>query len=567
MGVTVPGEWRLPGGQGEEPPEGFSRVEWGVLRQRGAVDAADAEHLLHPVEGRLHDPLELRDMDRALSRIHRAIGQGERIVVYGDYDADGLTAATLLTTALELMGADATAFIPSRFEEGYGLQEEALLKLGREGTRLVISVDCGVRAVAEVQAAQESGLDVIVTDHHEPGEALPAAVAVVNPKRLDDAYPFKELSGVGLAFKLAQALVAGQLAGWMENDAMSLVAIGTIADLALLRDENRTLAARGLARLRRSPPAGVAALIEVAGLHAARLTARDIGFSIAPRLNAVGRLGSATAAFRLLRAASVAEARPLATQLDQANRDRQDQTRAVLKQAQSKMDRLAEVPPLIFDADESYGEGLLGPAAAKLTEEWHRPAVLVSLRGEIGRGSARSVAGFHITDALEACAPLLERFGGHAAAAGFSVQVARIDELRQRLERLAGEQLVGAGAPPPVVIDAVVGPLEVNRRLIEFLDRLEPLGSGFAPPLLGCLGMTVVDTRPVGRDKSHLKLVLRHKDRAVDAIAFRGGSRPPERGARIDLAFYAEREMYMGLEGIRWNVQAMRPAGGGGPPA
>jgi single-stranded-DNA-specific exonuclease len=502
-------------------------------------------------------------MDRALVRIRRSIERGERIVVYGDYDADGLTAATVLTTTLELMGADVTAFIPSRFEEGYGLQEEALLKLGHEGTRLVISVDCGVRAIAEVRAAQDSGLDVIVTDHHEPGDELPPGVAVVNPKRLDDRYPFKELSGVGLAYKLAQALVAGQMPSWMERGAMALVAIGTVADIAPLLDENRTLAARGLEQLRQAPPAGVAALIEVAGMKAARLTASDIGFSIAPRLNAVGRLGSATAAFRLLRAETIAEARPLATQLDQANRERQDQTRAVLAQARSKLEGLAEVPPLIFDADPSYGEGLLGPAAAKLTEEWHRPAVLVSVRGEIGRGSARSVPGFHITDALQACAPLLDRFGGHAAAAGFTVRAERIAELRSSLERLAGERLEASGAPPPLEIDALVAPLDVNRRLVEFLDRLEPLGSGFPPPLLGCLGMTVVATRPVGRDKSHLKLVLRHRDRTVDAIAFRGGSRPLEPGTRIDLAFYAEREVYMGLEGIRWNVQRIRLATGG----
>jgi single-stranded-DNA-specific exonuclease len=558
--VIVPGEWHLPRVSGAERPPGFSQVEWAVLRNRGAVDAADAERLLDPTAGKVHDPMALRDMDRALQRIRQAVERGERIVVYGDYDADGLTAATLLTTTLELMGADVSAFIPSRFEEGYGLQEEALLKLGRQGTRLVISVDCGVRAVAEVRAAQDDGLDVIVTDHHEPADELPPAVAVVNPKRIDDAYPFKELSGVGLAFKLAQALVAGQLASWMESGALALVAIGTIADLAPLIDENRTLAARGLDQLRRSPPAGVAALIEAAGLKAARLTGRDISFSIAPRLNAVGRLGSASAAFRLLRAESVAEARPLATQLDQANRERQDQTRAVLEHARSKMEGLSEVPPLIFDADASYGEGLLGPAAAKLTEEWHRPAVLVSLRGDIGRGSARSVAGFHITDALEACAPLLERFGGHAAAAGFSVQAERVDELRACLERVAGERLEAPGAPPPLEIDALVAPLDVNRKLVEFLDRLEPLGSGFPPPLLGCLGMTVVDTRPVGRDKAHLKLMLRHRDRTVDAIAFRGGSRPLERGARIDLAFYAEREMYMGLEGVRWNVQDIRPA-------
>jgi single-stranded-DNA-specific exonuclease len=553
-------EWRLPVAS-DVPAQGtFSRIEWSVLKSRGASDASDAERLLRPTDGVLHDPLLLPEMARALERIRRAVESGERIIVYGDYDADGLTAATLLTATLQLMGADVSAFIPSRFEEGYGLQEEALLRLGREGARLVISVDCGTRAIAEVRAAREHGLDVIVTDHHEAGDELPPAVAVVNPKRADSAYPFQELSGVGLAFKLSQALVAGQVGGWMEGGALALVSIGTIADLAPLREENRTLAARGLEQLRRTPPAGVAALMEVAGLRPARLTGRDVAFSIAPRLNAVGRLGSPSAAFDLLTAPSLEAARPLAEQLDRANRERQDQTRAVLETAKGKLEALPEMPALILDADPTYGEGLLGPAAAKLVEEFHRPAVLVSVRGDLGRGSARSVAGFHITDALEACALLLERFGGHAAAAGFSILPERIPELRSRLEQMALDRLEEPGAPPPLEIDALVAPLDVNRRFVEFLDRLEPLGSGFPPPLLACLGMTVVATRPVGRDRSHLKLVLRHGDRTVDAIAFRGGGRLLERGTRIDLAFYAEREMYMGLEGIRWNVQAIRPA-------
>jgi single-stranded-DNA-specific exonuclease len=299
--------------------------------------------------------------------------------------------------------------------------------------------------------------------------------------------------------------------------------------------------------------------MEVAGVRPSRVTGRDVGFSIAPRLNAVGRLGSPAAAFDLLTARAVSDARPIAEELDRANRERQDQTKVVLERTREKLERLPQVPALLFDADSSYGEGLLGPAASKLVEEWHRPAVLVSLRGDIGRGSARSVPGFHITEALEACAPLLEKFGGHAAAAGFSVAVGQIPALKDRLERLAADRLEAPGAPPPVVLDAVVAPTDVNRQLVLFLDRLEPLGSGFPPPLFGCLGMTVLSARPVGRDRSHLKLTLRHGDRTVDAIAFRGGSRVLERGVRVDLAFYAERDIYMGLEGIRWNVQAIRP--------
>jgi single-stranded-DNA-specific exonuclease len=302
-------------------------------------------------------------------------------------------------------------------------------------------------------------------------------------------------------------------------------------------------------------------LIEVSGLKPDRLTGRDIGFSLGPRLNAVGRLGSATAAFRLLKASSLSEARPLAAELDRANRERQDRTRDVLDQARSKLGDLEPLPSLIFDADPDYGEGLLGPAASKLAEEWNRPTVLVSLRGDIGRGSARSVPGFHITQALEACAGLLDRFGGHAAAAGFSIQADRVDDLRAQLERIALQQLESPGAPAPIEIDAIVAPLDVTRRLVEFLERLEPLGTGFPPPLLACLGMVVIEAKPVGRDSAHLRLTLRHQGRTVDAIAFRQGHQRLRPGSRVDLAFHAEREVYMGLESVRWNVQAIRPAG------
>jgi len=559
--MSTASSWTFPPPPVEARPSEFTSIEWEVLRQRGAHDSAEAAHLLQPAAGPTHDPHLLRDIDRAVARLQHAVSHGERIAVYGDYDADGLTATAMLSTALEALGANVLPFIPSRFEEGYGLQADALARLRQdEGCHLVISVDCGVRAVAEVRAAQESGLDVIVTDHHEPGAELPPAVAVVNPKREDDSYPFKELSGVGLAYKVAQALAGVPLRGWIEAEALTYVAVGTIADIVSLTDENRTLVARGLDRLREFPPPGMAALMEVGGVNRRRLTARDVGFSIGPRLNAAGRLGSAMEAFRVLRARDLAEALPLAEQLDRANRERQDLTRQLLVRARSRLGEVAAMPALIFDADEDYGEGILGPAAAKLSEEWSRPAVLVSLRGESARGSARSVPGFHITEALEDCAHLLERFGGHAAAAGFSLRAERVPQLKSRLEGLAAERLVTVGEPPPLQVDAVVQPLDVNRRLLDFLDRLEPLGNGFPVPLFACLGLTVVDTKPVGRDKAHLRLTLRHKDRAVDAIAFRRGDRPLTRGERIDLAFYAERELYLGLESVRWNVQAIRPA-------
>lgn len=530
-----------------------------MLRSRGARGAEDVRRLLSPAAGETHDPHLLLDMGAAARRIHRAIADGDRIAVYGDYDADGLTATTLLTSALEFMGADVRPFIPSRFEEGYGLQREALGRLRRDGVRLVVSVDCGVRALEEAAAAAADGLDLIVTDHHEPGDVLPTAAAVINPKREGDPYPFKELSGAGLAYKLAQALVGGRLGRWMEGEALVLVAVGTIADVAPLTAENRTLVARGLERLRSSPPAGVAALVEVAGLKPTRLTARDVGFLIAPRLNAVGRLASPEPALRLLRSASKGEARSIAAELDRANRERQDRTREVIEKARQRLLELPDLPPLLFDADEEYGEGILGPAAAKLAEEWNRPAVLVSIRGDIGRGSARSVPGFHITEALEACGSLLDRFGGHAAAAGFTVRARMIPELRARLEAVAREAIPTPDEAAPLTIDASVTPSDVDYRLLEFLDRLEPMGTGFPSPLFACLGMQVVAARPVGRDQAHLKLTVRHSGRTVDAIAFRSGEARPVPGEVVDLAFHVERDSYLGYETIRWNVQAIRP--------
>jgi single-stranded-DNA-specific exonuclease len=554
--------WHLPE-DGGAPPGDLTRLQWAVLRSRGIRSLEALGALLDPATGPEHDPMALPGMGDAVARLREALERGEAIVVYGDYDADGVTSAALLTRALEAAGASVRAFIPSRFEEGYGLQQEALARLHAEGARLVVSVDCGVRAIGEVAFAQGLGLDVVVTDHHEPGESLPPALAVVNPKREDSAYPFRGLSGVGLAYKLARALTGGAPLGLDESHALAYLAVGTIADLAPLVDENRSLVARGLRALRESPPPGLLCLMEVARVTPARLTARDVAFGIGPRLNAAGRLGSAQDAYRLLVASSLREARPLAEALDQANRERQGQTQKLLERVTTKLDARAEAPALIFDADESYGEGLLGPAASKIVEEWHRPAVLVAIRGAEGRGSARSVAGFDITQALESCAPLLTRFGGHEAAAGFTVPVDRLSDLRARLEAVAEQGVEAPGRPPAIDIDAVVTPDEVNDELMDFLDRLEPFGVGFPPPLFACMGMTLMGSKPIGRDQAHLRLLLRHPSGAREGIAFRQGHRRPKSGARIDVAFYAERDRYQGVETIRWNVQSMRAAADG----
>lgn len=558
--MKVERAWRLPAAVAEAPP-GFSRIEWAVLQSRGIPDTAAAERILEPTRGPEYDPFQLKDMATAVERIRGAIGKHEPIVVYGDYDADGLTGTALLVEALEGLGAEVRAFIPSRFEEGYGLQEAALVRLHEEGCRLVVSVDCGARAAGEVARAASIGLDVIVTDHHEPGDDLPRATALVNPKQPGDGYPFKGLAGVGLAYKLAQALC--DPTGLLPAGAAGKLAIGTIADLAPLEDENRTLVARGLRELRGSPSAGLSELMTVAGVNRRRLTARDVAFGLGPRLNAAGRLGSAQTSYDLLRTTDPAQASRLAEALNTANRDRQEQTKRLLDGVQERLEAEGEPAALIFEASEAFGEGLLGPAAAKLVEEWHRPAVLVALRGDEARGSARSIPGFHITRALEACAPLLSRFGGHEAAAGFSLARERVPELAEALVRVAAEGIATPGAPLPVEIDALVTPDEVNAGLMDFLDRLEPMGSAFPPPLFACLGMTLMEAKAVGKDSAHLRLVLRHPRGGQEAIAFRHGRRRAKRGSVLDVAFYAERDAYLGVETIRWNVQSLRYSSGG----
>ncbi|HSR47616.1 MAG TPA: single-stranded-DNA-specific exonuclease RecJ [Anaerolineales bacterium] len=558
--MTAVREWIFPQ-ESAEPLGGFSRAAWHVLRSRGVRAPEEADRLLDAASGREHDPFLLDDMAVAVNRIRTAVDRREKIVVYGDYDADGLTATALLVSALEELGVEVDAFIPSRFEEGYGLNEGALVRLKDSGAALVVSVDCGGRAVREAQAAAEAGLDLIVTDHHEPGPELPAAVAVVNPKRRGDSYPFKGLSGVGLAFKLVSAIEQATGAKFRALERKDLVAVGTVADLVPLVDENRTLVAQGIAHLRDDSSVGLAGLAEVAGIQRRRLTARDIAFGLGPRLNAAGRLGSAWAAYRLLKSVDTTEAMSLAGELDAANRERQDATKSLLEDVRNRLERHDKIGPVIFEADESYGEGLLGPAAAKLVEEWHRPAIVVALRGGEARGSARSVRGFHITQALEACAPLLWRFGGHEAAAGFSLDANRVEELGERLAEIARRQDFAPTAPP-VEVDVTVAPDEISTELMEFLDRLEPFGMGFPPPLFACLGMTLMGTKAVGRDRSHLRLLLRHPHGAREAIAFRQGHRRLRPGSVVDVAFYAERDVYMGVESVRWNVQALRNSPG-----
>lgn len=536
-----------------------------LLYHRGITSAEAADEFLARAWS-AGDPFQLKGMEQALERLERAIARGEPIAVYGDYDVDGVTATAMLVQVLQILGAHVRPYIPHRETEGYGLNSEALRGLAEAGIRVVITVDCGARAVTEAALARSIGLDLILTDHHLPGEVLPEAV-LINPKQPDCPYPFKELAGVGVAYKLVQALkVLYPHAPFEPEDFLDLVALGTVADIVPLLGENRALVARGLERLRTPARVGLQALYQVAGLEASRVDPWAISFILAPRLNAAGRLEHALAAYHLLMTADPAKAITLAEELDRQNRERQALTQATEEAARAMAIPDDQIPWLIFAASEDFRPGVVGLAAGRLAEAFHRPAVVISLMGEEGRGSARSIPEFHITQALDACADLLVRHGGHAAAAGFVVRRENLERLRERLQELAAQALRARELQPTIVVEAVLPLREVTWRLHEWIARLEPYGYGNPAPRFLSRGVVVRNARTVGNDGQHLRMVLTTPEGGPvwDAIAFRQGDRAGEvqAGMRLDVVFEVRAERWNGEPRLTLFVEDFAPASG-----
>jgi single-stranded-DNA-specific exonuclease len=565
MGVPVIGKlWLWPQALPEEAAGRLGRfppIQRLILWARGLGSEQEAEAFLRPAEHAPADPWQLRGMRPAVDRLLTARAAGETVVVYGDYDTDGVTATALLTRALAACGIDARHYIPDRFEEGYGVNADALRKIAASGARVVVTVDCGIRAIEETAIASGLGLDLIITDHHQPGDELPPARALINPKQPGDESTSKDLAGVGLAYKLAQALYSSLDRPGAEQ-LLDLVALGTVADVAPLQGENRSLVAGGLARLNRDPRAGMRRLLEVARCKLGRVRASTIAYVLAPRLNAAGRLESAEAAYRLLTTEQPAEAARLAAQLDELNQARQQITREMVERARMMLE--SEGPPgdLVFVAAEDFNEGVVGLAANRLMEEFYRPALVARWEPEITRGSARSIPEFHITRALDQCADLLLRHGGHSSAAGFTLPTGHLDAFRQRLARIAREALGERPPQPHLRIDAEVGFEQLDGELLEFLERLEPTGFGNPAPVLGARRVRVLRARAVGREGGHLKLTLSHGRRMMDAIAFQQGSRAADIPPVADVAFRLERDDYLGFETLQLSVLDFRATEG-----
>ena len=518
-----------------------------VLAARGFEDAGEAERFFRPTLDGLNDPYRLAGMSDAVVRLRAAIRGGEKILIYGDYDVDGTTAVTILRKAIELAGGAAEFHVPHRLKDGYGMHTEAIERAAADGVRLMVSVDTGIRAGDVVRGAGERGIDVIVTDHHLPDEALPPAVAVLNPNRRDCAYPNKSLCGAGVAFQLARALLGTM--GWtaarlgaMTESFLKMAAMATVADVVPLTGENRVIVKHGLAGLGAVKNVGLRALLDSAGFAPGKIpTAMEVAFRIAPRINAAGRMADAAEAIELFATADTGRAREIAAKLDGLNRERQKAEAEILKAILEEGGAEEGMDAALVFSREGWHRGVVGIVASRVAERFGRPVFVLGEDDGVAQGSGRSAAGFHLLEALEAMRDLFGRFGGHRQAAGVSLPAARVPEFRERLRIHAAARLTEEDFRPVVKIDAVVDFGELDEALVREMEELAPFGMGNRQPVLAALGAEVTAAPRVVKEK-HLRVTLGKDGKRVTAIAWNFAERVAELqpGTRVDAAFSLE---------------------------
>lgn len=528
---------------------GFTPLAAAALCARGIDTPEAARAFLETDPAKLHDPMLLPDMAKARDTIRRAIEQGKKIAVFGDYDVDGVTSTCVMTRVLRSLGADVRHYIPDRLSEGYGLSMGAMDRLAQDGIGLIVTVDSGVSAFEEIARARELGMEVVVTDHHECREELPDANAVVNPKRADSIYPFAELAGVGVAFKLASALAGdGQQRAVLEQYA-DLVALGTVADVMPLVGENRIIVAAGLRRMAETQNVGLSMLLHESGQQGKRLTASTISFILAPRINAAGRLGHADMAAELFLTDDPRRAQTLAMALCEQNKQRQATENQILEQALQKLRR--EYDPLedqvIVLAGEEWHHGVIGIVSSRICDRYACPTVLIALEDGIGKGSGRSVKGFNLYEALCDSAPLLERFGGHELAAGLTIREENIQQFRENMEAWAREHVNPRELMPILHIDCPIAPEFISTEATRGLDVLEPFGMGNPQPVFSMCDLLVEEITPISSDR-HVRLTLSKDGQTYTAMLFgtgQGGCGFAQ-GNYVDAAFCLEINEYRG---------------------
>ncbi len=546
-----------------------------LLVQRGIDTADEAGRFLDPRIDHLHDPFRLADLPLAVDRLQRAIERGERIAIHGDYDVDGVTSTVILRRVLDLLGADVIHFIPERLKDGYGLEPAAVERLAARGAAVVVSADCGIRSQAAAARARELGVDLIVTDHHEPEAALPPALAVINPKRRDCDYPDKNLAGVGVALKLVQALcLRSDRAGWLPAF-VKLAAVGTVADVVPLRGENRVIAKLGLERLSRKRHAvGLRALLDSAGLLGESLTGFHVAFRLAPRINAAGRMSTPDLATRLLLLTDddrEAEAQDLAGQLEAVNLRRREEEAEILAAARRRVDSDPDVGAhaILVVWGAGWHRGVIGIVASKLVDHFHRPAVVLAVEDGVAYGSGRSIPGFDLLGALDHCGDLFTRYGGHRHAAGVTLESGRLAELRRRLTAFADDRLGPEQLMPRLRVDGRLPLAGITPGMMAGLRAMEPFGAGNPRPVFHSGTLQLADAPRVLKSR-HLAMRVRQRGRVFRAVAWRMADREDfvkRHGDALDLAFHLSENTWRGERTIELSVADIRPGEAGGAPA
>ena len=541
---------------------GYPALLSAVLAAREVSTPEESAVFLERERSLSHSPMLMKDMDRAVERISRALAAGEKMAVFGDYDVDGITATVLLVDYLRSRGADCVKYIPRRIEDGYGLGRDALRLLREKGVTLVITVDCGITGVEEARFAREIGMDLVITDHHECKDVLPCAAAVVDPRRPDCPYPFKHLAGVGVALKLVLAL------GEQREEALfarycTLAAIGTVADVMQMSGENRTIVHRGLEAIGNTDFLGLKALLRETGLTDRAVTSTQIGFVLSPRINAAGRMGEAELAADLLLTGDPERAEELARQLCELNRERQLVEQEIFAQA---VEQIPALPPdersALVLSSEVWHQGVVGIVASRLSEKYSCPSFMIHLQNGVGKGSCRSYGGFNLFAALESCSDLLLDFGGHELAAGFNIREEDIPTFRRRMNRCVRGFSGGERPVPSLAVDAVVDqPDDISLEEVEELSRLEPYGSGNERPVFALLGVKVDALQNVGQNR-HLKLRLEKGGRRFDAIFFSTTASDcgVAVGMRVDAAFHLQINEFRGSSSVQLQLIDLRPA-------
>lgn len=531
-----------------------------LLYNRGITQPAQAEAFLEGDERLQGDPFLLPDMERAVARLYQALLGGESIAIYGDFDADGICGIALLTRGLALLDGKTTYYIPHRIEEGYGLNSASLESLRQQGVTLVITVDCGISNSTEVESALRRGIDIIITDHHVTPPALPTALAVIDPKREDSLYPFPQLAGVGVAFKLLQGLFQTLGKEALLDELLDLVALGTVADMVPLLGENRYLVKRGLEALSRTRRPGLQEMMNLAGLSPANLNTEDISWILVPRLNAPGRLDHALPSYRLLVTDSPEEARHLAQELEQKNTQRQRLTEEFFTKAKDQLSSGEIDSPLLIAGGEDFHQGITGLIAGRLTREFYRPSIVFELGESTSTGSARSIPEFDITAALEKCQDLLLRFGGHPMAAGFTLPTGNLARFQEHLLDIAADQLSEVELYPFLTVDAEIPLSALNGEFFKLIERFAPFGQSNPLPTFLSPGVRVMACHPVGNQSRHLKLKLREEGIIWSGIGFNLGHLIGEVTSEIDLVYNMTLDRWNGQEMLGLSILDFAPA-------